>query len=120
MRRTVVESKIVVAYSQAIRPSESNVQIVAEKMKNLLSPGDALTKLFARVLGRSLASVLPGQRNYARRFAALANSLVSVFVSPTIAFIDFNVTSSCGGRWLNPKLWWHTRGRFDLLSLMFR
>jgi hypothetical protein len=75
MRRSVVESKIVVAYSRAIRPSESNVQIIAEKMENLLNPEDALTKLFARVLGRSLASVFQGNETMPDAFASIAMSI---------------------------------------------
>jgi hypothetical protein len=56
-RRSVVEYKVVVAYSLAIRLSYSNVQIIAENLDKLFIPDDALTKLFARVLGRNLANV---------------------------------------------------------------
>ncbi len=46
MRRSVVEYKVVVAYSHAIRP-DSDVRLVAGNMQTLLRPEDTLTVIWA-------------------------------------------------------------------------
>jgi hypothetical protein len=81
MRRSVVEYRIVLAYSLTIRP-DSGRRVKAENMQVLLRPEDASTMSVGQALGRGLANVFQNGQTVTDAFASIAMSIPETRACP--------------------------------------
>jgi hypothetical protein len=94
MRRSAAEYKVLVAYSLAVRPSDSDMRLIAENMQTLLRPEDALTMLCAKALGRGLGDVFQSSQTMTDACASIATKIqekgvvIVVPVGPTTTMIS--------------------------------